>query len=387
MKVIKITLVAMVLTLGAAAQKKVFKLEGTAPASKEGAKVYLDYQNESGSVADSAIIKNGKFSFKGTVDEPSYSRMILDHKNQGKYWIANVGDRLFFYLANENYKIEIKDSVQSARITGSPTQAAFQSYIKEIGGDFMVMIEAAKAAMAAIPQNAPDANERAKAVYDSFEQKFEDRRLKEIEFAKRNPGSIFSIDALTDAANKHPLSSLEPVFLALTDEVRSLRGGKALDTRILAEKTIKIGNIAPAFSQADTSGKLVHLADYRGQYVLVDFWASWCKPCRAENPNLKKAYDKYKDKLTVIGVSLDDKDTRDAWIAAIHKDDLPWVHVSDLKGWSNEIALRYGVRAVPQNYLLDKEGKIIASNLRDERLHEVLSDVLSGKTPVADKAE
>lgn len=387
MKSVKFTLVAIMLTLGAAAQKKAFKIEGTAPAGKEGAKVYLDYQVASGSVADSAIIENGKFSFTGTVDEPSYSRIILDHKNQGKYWIANVGDRLFFYLANENYKIGITDSVHSARITGSPTQAAFQSYIKEIGGDFMVMIEAAKAAMASIPQDAPDANEQAKTVYDSFEQKFEDRRLKEIEFAKRNPGSIFSIDALTDAANKHSLSSLEPVFLALTDEVRNLRGGKALDSRILAEKTIKIGNIAPDFSQADTSGNLVRLANYRGQYVLVDFWASWCKPCRAENPNLKKAYDKYKDKLAVIGVSLDDKDTRNAWIAAIHKDDLPWVHVSDLKGWNNEIALRYGVRAVPQNYLLDREGKIIASNLRDERLHEVLGDVFSGKTPVVDKAE
>lgn len=387
MKTIKITLIAIVATFNAVAQNKGFRLEGTAPANKEGQKVYLDYQNESGNVSDSAIIKNGKFSFKGIVDEPVYSRMVLDHKNQGKYWIVNVGDRLFFYLGNENYKITLSDSLQNARITGSPTQAAFESYVKEIGGDFMVMIETAKATMAAIPPGAPDANERAKAIYDSFEQKFEDRRIKEIEFAKNNPSSIFSIDALTDAANKHSLSSLEPVFLALTDEVKNRRGGKALDARILAEKTVKIGNVAPVFSQADTSGNMIKLTDYRGRYVLVDFWASWCKPCRAENPNLKLAYEKYKDQLTVIGVSLDDKDTRDAWIAAIHKDGLPWIQVSDLKGWSNEIALKYGVRGVPQNYLLDKEGKIIASNLRDERLHTVLGDVFSGRTPAAEDTE
>ncbi len=384
MKTIKIGIALLVLALNASAQKKGFKIEGHAPSAKEGTKVYIDYQSADKSIQDSAVVKNGRFLFTGNVDEPNYSRMVFDHDNQGKYWVANLGDRLFFYLGNENYKINIKDSLYKAKITGAPLQAAFQSYLDEIGGDFMPLIDAARNTLANAQQKPGVTDADIKALVDSFENKFENRRLKEIEFAKNNPTSIFAIDALTDAANKHPLSELEPIFLSLTDEVRERRGGKALDTRILADKRIKIGNTAPTFAQADTSGNLVNLADYRGKYVLIDFWASWCKPCRAENPNLKKAYEKHKDKLVVIGVSLDDTQTKDAWIAAIHKDDLPWIHVSDLKGWNNDVALMYGVRGVPQNYLIDGDGKILAFNLRDERLHTVLDEVFDGKTPSSD---
>lgn len=354
-----------------------FQINGTTPASKEGCVVYLDYTSNGESISDSTIVTNGTFQFRGAVSEPSYSRMIFDHQGQGKYMIQNIGDRLYFYVGNENYHIAITDSLHNAAITGSPMHAEYTAFLNEVGGCFIAIMDEAGKTAASIPQSDPQYNEKMTALRNKYDKILADRRLKELEFAKNNPNSIFSAEALRDVANGHPLSEIEPVLASLSEEVRNLSTAKQLAARIQAEKTIQIGNIAPDFTQPDINGQPVSLSDYRGRYVLVDFWASWCAPCRAENPNLVKAYEAYKDKgLEVLGVSLDSKSGRDAWLKAIEKDGLPWVHVSDLKGWSNAVAVLYGVRGVPQNYLIDPEGRIVASNLRDERLHTVLAEIL-----------
>lgn len=130
------------------------------------------------------------------------------------------------------------------------------------------------------------------------------------------------------------------------------------------------------FTQNDTLGNAVSLASFKGKYVLLDFWASWCGPCRAENPNVVKAYNKYKDKgFTILSVSLDQPGKHQAWMDAIHKDGLTWTHVSDLKFWDNEVAKQYGIRAIPQNFLIDPEGKIIAKDLRGDELTKTLSEL------------
>ena len=131
---------------------------------------------------------------------------------------------------------------------------------------------------------------------------------------------------------------------------------------------------APAFTQNDVNGKPVSLASLKGKYVLVEFWASWCAPCRAGNPNLVKQYQTYKDKgFEIISVSLDN--AKQNWLEAIKKDGLPWIQVSDLKGWNNAVGRLYGVRAVPQSFLLDKEGKVIDNTLRDESLNSKLAEI------------
>ena len=141
----------------------------------------------------------------------------------------------------------------------------------------------------------------------------------------------------------------------------------SLVQKVNSAKNFMIGAVAPDFEQATPEGKSMKLSDLRGKVVLVDFWASWCGPCRKENPHVVKLYDKYKSKgFDVMGVSLDK--TKDRWVNAIEKDDLRWNHVSDLKGWSNVVAKQYSVSSIPHTLLLDKDGKILARNLRAKQL-------------------
>ncbi len=147
-----------------------------------------------------------------------------------------------------------------------------------------------------------------------------------------------------------------------------------------AARATSLGAMAPDFTQNDVNDKPVKLSDFKGKYVLVDFWASWCGPCRGENPNVVKAFNAYKDKnFTVLGVSLDQPGKKDAWLAAIAADGLTWTQVSDLKFWDNAVAKQYGIRSIPQNFLIDPSGKIVGKNLRGADLDKKLEELLGAK--------
>ena len=197
-------------------------------------------------------------------------------------------------------------------------------------------------------------------------------------FAKAESSSPVAFYALQQYAGYdiNP-EKVEPLYQGLSETVRTYPSVVAFKDRLETAKKIGVGRIAPAFTQNDTLDQPVQLSSLRGKYLLIDFWASWCGPCRQENPNVVKVFNQYKDKnFHVLGVSLDREGQKEKWMKAIHDDKLTWTHVSDLKFWNNAVSRQYGIQAIPQNLLLDPEGKIIAKNLRGEALVKKMQELL-----------
>ena len=207
--------------------------------------------------------------------------------------------------------------------------------------------------------------------------KYEEQKLF-VNYLTNNPKSPIATYVLWYYfSRKMDLEKAEPLFEGLDSKIKLGEYGVSFKIAMDAIKNTELGSIAKDFTQNDTLGIPVSLSSFKGKYVLVDFWGSWCVPCRAENPNVVKAFHDFKDKgFTVLGVSLEQPGKFDAWMKAIHKDELTWTHVSDFKFWNNEAAKLYGVKSVPANFLIDPTGKIVAKDIRGEELHKTLGKFL-----------
>lgn len=366
-----VTAVMGLLAFSANAQNG-FSIKGKVSAAHNGQKVLLEYQSKGKVVKDSAIVKNGSFLLQGKVGEGVQANLTLKPLKEGKapssYEEMLAVDQQDFYLENTGFSVA-GTNIKTALIKGGKAQADYlllQSQLKPLEVKMKPLSEQMRRLFE--EKNEAAAN----ALFPQLRAIRIDMSKVEDDFIRQHPDSYVSLHMINGKGGVIEPAKFEPFFNLLSSRMKNTSIGKDLAARLAIAKKTDIGRPAVNFTQNNTAGVPVSLASLKGKYVLVDFWASWCGPCRAENPNVLKAYQKFKDKnFEIIAVSLDDK--KEAWLKAIETDGLPWIHVSDLKGWKNEVAALYDVKAVPQNFLLGPDGTIIAKNLRGEELESELA--------------
>lgn len=346
-------------SLSATAQQVSGSIKGA-----DGKKLYL-YSDDDNKPKDSVVIKDGKFSLTADATKaPAVNALILE----------GVGNPLLFVTGTEkaSYVLDAAEFPVATSMKGSTNDKAMQDYQKT----FAPLIKRAKDLNAEAATIAGDDEAGKKAFRDKAGQFSDEVTNTGKKVIAAHPKEIASIWVLmNELRTRLSPEEFEQLYASLDKELKETKYGKAAGKYLRDTKGDAETGEAVDFEQEDVNGKKVKLSSFRGKYVLVDFWASWCGPCRQENPNVVKAFNKFKDKnFTVLGVSLDNN--KDRWLAAIKQDNLAWTQVSDLKGWGNEAAQLYNINAIPANLLIDPQGRIVGKNLRGPALEAKLAQIL-----------
>jgi len=340
-----------------------FVIHGKIQGKDNGSVKLLKYVNGRLATEDSTKIEKGSFVLKGKTDLPEFRFITLETRQPLAQFFA------------ENGTIYIKaymDSLSKTEIKGSKSNEEFQILTHEMLNISKETGQLQQKYMMAQQQGDEIAMKQVKADYDAMIQ---NQKVYVRNFIREHPKSTVSpLIALMQFSQELTPHNIDTLVKFLDPSIQS--SIYIADLKKMADRMriTDVGAQAPDFTLNTPEGKALSLSSLRGKVVLIDFWASWCQPCRHENPNVVAVYNKYKDKgFDILGVSLD-KD-KDAWIKAIADDHLTWKHVSDLKYWESEAAVKYGIQSIPSSVLLDKDGKIIAKNLLGEALDQKLAEL------------
>ena len=353
-----LSIVAASMTLAACNAQSGYKVTGTVEGMPDGKAIIATVNGSSLDTLAKADVKNGSFEFTGNVSEPT-----------GAY-IMVIGQRGAIPFMLENANITVNAGQAGLTVTGSEGQKIYDQ--------FMAINTTTQQEAMKLQQEYQAANgDQAKmqAVQEAYAKLMTDAQAKETELIKANPDSYVSTFVIVSGMGQMEYEQLKERYNLLGEKAKASAQGKAIAAQIAKLESTAIGQIAPNFTITTPEGESISLYDIKGKVKLIDFWASWCGPCRGENPHVVEIYKEYHPKgLEIFGVSLDNN--KEAWVKAIADDGLVWKHGSDLKGWQSAPAQLYSVSGIPHTVLLDENNKIIAKNLRGDELKQKIAELL-----------
>ena len=355
-----IFLFALLLVLSATAQS--FKIEGSLT-NAEGKTItlktldILDPTNSKQTILATAKVVNNLFVLQGSVKEPNMAALYLE----------GVEKYREIPLDNRNYKlIATGTTLNKSKLTGTDDDELLNSIDKLIESSQLSMGEMVTKLRAFQSNTSPEF----RTLYDQYIQLNTLLKQDLLKLFYNHPNTYSSFLIFAEQMAMFDIDDAMNVFLHYSDNIKQSTLGQKIN------KSLIVDNVPLSIVQNDSNGKPVSLEKLRGKYVLVDFWASWCGPCMKEVPSLKSAYAEYKDKgFEIFGISLDND--RSKWLEAIRKNEMNWIHTSDLKGWENVVAKEFKIQSIPASFLLDKEGRIIAKNLRGAQLKAKLDAIFN----------
>ena len=358
MRKLLLSIVAASMTLAACNAQSGYKVTGTVEGMPDGKAIIATVNGSSLDTLAKADVKNGSFEFTGNVSEPT-----------GAY-IMVIGQRGAIPFMLENANITVNAGQAGLTVTGSEGQKIYDQ--------FMAINTTTQQEAMKLQQEYQAANgDQAKmqAVQEAYAKLMTDAQAKETELIKANPDSYVSTFVIVSGMGQMEYEQLKERYNLLGEKAKASAQGKAIAAQIAKLESTAIGQIAPNFTITTPEGESISLYDIKGKVKLIDFWASWCGPCRGENPHVVEIYKEYHPKgLEIFGVSLDNN--KEAWVTAIADDGLVWKHGSDLKGWQSAPAQLYSVSGIPHTVLLDENNKIIAKNLRGDELKQKIAELL-----------